>query len=628
MCGICGIVHRDPAASIDPAELAAMCDIILHRGPDDGGQHVEPGVGLGSRRLAIVDLSPRGHMPMSTDDGRYHIVYNGEVYNAAELRSALEGRGHTFRSRSDTEVVLQLYAAHGPAMLDQLNGMFAIAIWDSRERTLFLARDRLGIKPLYYVHDGDTLRFASEQKALFAGGVVPRLDPAAWEELVCFRYVAGEATPYAGVRRLLPGHYLLWRDGAVRTRRWWRLAERVAELRAAPADDALSPWYRATFDDAVRLRRISDVPVGVLLSGGLDSGTVAASLAAQAGGGVHSFTVSFGEAGFDEAPLARQVADRWGLVYHDIRVAEAELLPRLLRATWLNDEPLAHGNELHLWAISEHAKPRVTVLLSGEGADETLGGYVRYRPLRSPRLFDAARALVPRRLLARLGRGRARKLARMLGLGSREAFVLYNACEVLPADLHALGVPVGEAAAYRAQLLAEAARVYPDEPMRQAMYLDQHTFLCSLLDRNDRMTMGASIECRVPFLDYRIVERLAAAPSRQLLSGRESKPLLRSALGDRLPASVLAGRKWGFGVPWSTYLRQVPELRAIVNDLPDTRPVCDGPFDRRALVRLTSAFLAGDRRTDALVRQLVVIALWHQACVDSWTPAAASVARP
>lgn len=626
MCGICGIVHRDPSHPPSAAALDAMCAAIAHRGPDDDGCFVDAGVALGSRRLSIVDLSPRGHMPMSTEDGRFTIVYNGEVYNAAELRARLEGMGHAFRSRTDTEVVLRLYAEEGAAMLPRLNGMFAFAIWDARERSLFLTRDRLGIKPLYYVVSDGTLRFASEEKALFAGGLAPRFDHDTWEELLCFRYVAGERTPFAGVRRLLPGHWLEWRAGAVRTARWWTLAERAAavreELRAtargAPREGDPAPWYRDTFDDAVALRRISDVPVGVLLSGGLDSGSVAASLAARAGEGVHSFTVSFGEAGYDEAPLARRVAERWRLARHELRVDDRELVPRLRRATWLNDEPLAHGNEMHLWAISEVAKPLVTVLLSGEGADETLGGYVRYRPLRHPTLVAAARAGVPARALAALARGRVRKMARMLSLESLRAMVLFDACEVLPGELASLGMRPRGRFAHREHVLDEARRAHPGEPLRQAMYLDQHTFLCSLLDRNDRMTMGASIECRVPFLDYRIVERLAATGTPWLERGGGSKALLRRALGDRLPREVLAGRKWGFGVPWGAYLRRVPELVEMVHALPGLRPIRDGPFDRRALARLVAEFERGDARADALVRQLVLIALWDESCIAPW----------
>ena len=343
MCGICGVVHRDPNYIFSERTLLAMRDVLTHRGPDDSGHEIARGVALGSRRLSIIDLSERGHMPMSTPDGRYSIVYNGEVYNFQELRAGLEAKGQTFRSHTDTEVLLQLYIAEGPAMLHRCNGMFAFAIWDNHERTLFLARDRMGVKPLYYAERDGALYFASEEKALFEAGIAPEFDTSAWEELLCFRYVAGERTPYIGVKRLLPGHYMLWRDGKAQTNRWWNLTERAQALQDSPPKDALS-WYRDRFDSAVDLRRIADVPIGVLLSGGLDSSSVAASLAKQAGSGVASFTVRFDEPGYDEGPLAKQVAERWKLDYHELMISPVELMGRLRNASWLNDEPLVHGN--------------------------------------------------------------------------------------------------------------------------------------------------------------------------------------------------------------------------------------------------------------------------------------------
>jgi asparagine synthase (glutamine-hydrolysing) len=604
------MVQPDPNAICDEAALTTMRDALTHRGPDDADNLIEAGVGLGSRRLAIRDLSPRGHMPMRTPDGRYSIVYNGEVYNSEELRRQLAARGWSFRSTSDTEVVLYLFAEFGPAMLNRLNGMFAIAIWDHRERSLFLARDRLGVKPLYYTADGGTLLFASEPKALFAAGWPARMDPGCWEELMCFRYVAGEGTPYEGVRRLLPGHYMLWRDGRLSVTRWWNLSER-ADGPSEPAD----AWFRATFDDAVGLRRISDVPIGVLLSGGLDSASVAASLAIQAGTGVESFTVGFTEPGFDERPLAREVVGRWGLTAHEMVLKPSDLADLLLRALWLNDAPFAHGNEIHIWAISGYAKPHVTVLLSGEGADEVLGGYSRYRPLRYPSMLHAAQGSLGRALRATAGGGYWAKLSRLIGLPTVDAAVLFNACDVLPASLAALGFPVGSRFEYRRRVLDEARGAHPGNPVRQAMYLDQHTFLCSTLDRNDMMTMGASIECRVPFLDYRLVEGAARLPTSVLFRMGKGKALLRRAVGDRIPAALLGARKWGFGVPWAQYLRTLPALRERVTESPDATPLAEGPFERRALQRVVQRFLAGDRATDTIVRQLVLVALWHEACI-------------
>jgi asparagine synthase (glutamine-hydrolysing) len=613
MCGICGVVHLNPAAGIDQADLLAMRDAMIHRGPDDAGCFVAPGVALGSRRLSILDLTERGRMPMSTADGRYHIVYNGEAYNSPELRHHLQCKGYSFRSRTDTEVILYLYADEGPKMLDRLNGMFAIAVWDARDRTLFLARDRLGVKPLYYVHRNGSFHFASEQKALFASGVPAEFDVETLQELLCFRYIAGDRTPFVDVRRLLPGHYLLWRDGQVQIRRWWNLAERAGAIQSRQPGQG-RVWFRETFDDAVELRRLSDVPVGVLLSGGLDSGSVAASLASRSAGGVESFTVTFEETEYNEGPIARQIADRWNLNSHELKVGRSELLPRLLDSLWLNDEPLVHGNELHIRAISEYAKPIVTVLLSGEGGDETLGGYVRYQPLRFPHLLRLARPLISGLSTRRLPR-RAGKLGRLFQLGSPDALVLFNACDVLPGDLAAVGLPGTTHFAHRESMLAEAKTLYPRDLVRQAMYLDQHTFLCSLLDRNDRMTMGASIECRVPFLDYRLVEGVAAMPTTSLMGLLRGKALLRDSVGDRLPRSVLRQRKWGFGVPWSRYLRDIPELREAVLAVPSSPPISDGLLDRRRLERIVHAFLLGDPHNQALVQQLVMLSLWYQVCV-------------
>jgi asparagine synthase (glutamine-hydrolysing) len=614
MCGIAGIVHTDPQFPVSEPLVVAMRDSLRHRGPDDAGHYIGPGIALASRRLAILDLSKRGHMPMTSLDGRYWIVYNGEVYNYRDLRARLEDRGYSFQSNTDTEVLLNLFIDQGPAMLDRLNGMFAVAIWDAVERTLFLARDRLGVKPLYFVHGDEELAFASEEKALFAGGVAARFDSGTWEELLCFRYVAGERTPFLGVRRLLPGHCLLWKDGKISTRRWWDLADRTRDRRQDPPRDART-WFLETFDSAVDLRRISDVPVGVLLSGGIDSSSVAASLSLRAGSGIASFTVRFSEPQYDEGPFAQEVAERWRLQYHELTVSPTELLDRLRHASWLQDEPLAHSSNLQILAISEYAKSRVTVLLSGEGADELLGGYVRYQPLRYPGLLNTTRAIVPRVISALPTNGRLRKLSRFLRLGTNDAFVLFNACDVLPEDLALLGLNPTGRFPFREQVISEARALYPGDAMRQAMYSDQHTHLCSLLDRNDRMTMGASIECRVPFLDYRLVEGTAALPSSVLLAGRRTKHLLRQAVGDRLPARVRNHRKWGFAVPWLRYLRQEPLLRDHVNNLPDLAPIRDGPFDRGRLRGMIGDFLGGNDRPGPLITQLVMTTIWAQACL-------------
>jgi asparagine synthase (glutamine-hydrolysing) len=500
-------------------------------------------------------------------------------------------------------------------MLERLNGMFAFAIWDAFDRRLFLARDRMGVKPLYYVHTSDSFMFASEEKALFAAGVTPSFDHNSWAELICFRYVAGEKTPFSGVKRLLPGHYLTWEKGRYVSRRWWNLSER-AEARRESLPHDLSDWFQETFDSAVKLRQISDVPVGVLLSGGLDSSSIAVSLASQSTTPVSSFTVRFGEPKYDEGPLAHEVVAQARLKHHEVQLSRDRLAEVLRRASWLNDEPLVHGNDPHLLAISEHAKPRVSVLLSGEGADETLGGYVRYRPLRFPGLLNAARPILPRLAAASNLNGRVQKLGRFLSLGSNDNFVLFNACEVLPPELEFLGIESAADFSFREQVLNEAQTIYPSDPVRQAMYSDQHTFLCSILDRNDRMTMGASIECRTPFLDFRLVEMLAALPTDKLL-GRQNKQLLRDAVGMRLPQAIRKHHKWGFGVPWGIYLREIPELSEMVRNIHQTSPVVDGPLDTRLVKRVAESFLNGETQYDALMRQQVMVAVWYESCIKA-----------
>lgn len=613
MCGICGVVFDDGLRRIDPSQLLAMRDAMSHRGPDSAGTYVSDGVALGHRRLAILDVSDRGAQPMAFAEERYQLVYNGEIYNFEELRGELESRGERFRSGSDTEVLLAMFAAEGPAMLSRLNGMFAFAIWDRQERRLFCARDRLGVKPFYYANHDRAFWFASEEKGLWAAGVPKVLDRSTLEELICFRYVAGERTPFSGIRRLLPGHYLEWHDGSVNIRRWWNLRDQ-AHATPSVAGSSYEEWFRTTFDDAVRLRRISDVPVGVLLSGGLDSGSVAASMAAQGGATVNSFTVRFRDAGFDEGLLSREVADRWGISRHEWTCDDEDIVEALVRASVLNDEPLVHGNDLHLLGIAKVAKPLVTVLLSGEGADECLGGYVRYQPLRYARMLAASRHLL--RGASAVGAPlppRVQKLQRILDLGGTDRIVLFNSCNTFPDELAALGMDATGTYEYREAVLAEAKATYPRTPVRQALYYDQHTFLGSILDRNDRMTMGASIECRVPFLDYRLVEEASRMPTRILFSGRRTKPLLRRALGSRLPQRVLEHPKWGFGVPWPQLLRRVPALRRTVEELEHGFPVTVADFSQEAVAGLSGRFLAGDDGQAPLVQQLVFLSIWYQA---------------
>ena len=613
MCGICGIIRLQNAAPLEQATLLAMRDSLRHRGPDDAGVYLDEQAGLGSRRLAILDLSAQGHMPMCSEDGRYVIVHNGEVYNFRQLRAGLEKKGFHFRSGTDTEVLLNLYLDRGAAMLPECQGMFAFAIWDAKERALFAARDRLGIKPFYYaIHQG-AFYFASEEKALFAAGLPPVFDPSTGAELLLFRYLSGERTPYQGVRRLLPGHSVRVKNETIETHRWWNLADNLQNHTASELTDRQNEAinFQQKFDDSVAQRRISDVPLGVLLSGGLDSSSVAATLAMQAGKDVASFTIRFSEAAFDEGVWAQEVAQKWGLSYHERFVSPDEIPALLEEATWLLDEPLVHGNDIHLLAIARHAKPHVTVLLSGEGADETMGGYGRYRLFLYPWLLHLGK-------MARLmdyalpKHGSLRRAAQILSLSNNQQRMLYSSAGVFPSEISLKGQPD---LPYRNELLRQAAQCYR-EPIRQLMYYEQHTYLQSLLDRNDRMTMGASIECRVPFLDHRLVEWLAQRPTQSFFERGRGKALLRHALAGRLPPSILQHKKWGFTVPWAAYFREIPALRGWIQTLPQAEILSQLPLEPTLIGSRVRQFLAGDDSLTSLIRQLAFIALWHAVCVQ------------
>jgi asparagine synthase (glutamine-hydrolysing) len=527
MCGICGVVYSDPKQPVSKDMLLRMRESLRHRGPDDEGVYISGGVGLGHRRLSIIDLSRLGRQPMSTPDGRYHLVYNGEIFNYKELRTDLEAQGVKFVSQTDSEVLLWLYAKHGAPMLSKLNGMFAFAIWDEKEKELFAARDRFGIKPFSYAVTPAGFYFASEEKAIFESDVKPEFDQSRWAELLCFRSVSGGNTPFNGVQRLLPGHFLLYRGGHLQINRWWSLTEASDRFRGRPAA-YLKKLYLETFEDAVRLTNIGDVPVGVLLSGGLDSGSIAATLARALMNPVRGFTIRFPDRHYDEGPQAAEVASKWDIVHHEVRVDPEDLLTLLKNASWINDEPLSQGDDVFIYNIARYAKPHATVLLSGEGADETLGGYIRYRPLLYGKLLNFMRPWFPALVQMLPGHGRYHKLGSFLKLGNNDQFMYFNSSNLLPFELESMGFRLPFHFAYRDGVFIEA-RHYSNETVRQQMYIDQHTFLTDLLHRNDRMTMAASVECRIPFLDYRLASIAAALPTEDLFNLYHGKKIYATA---------------------------------------------------------------------------------------------------
>src|SRR6266403_2188263 len=559
MCGIVGIVQRDPRESVDEARLKRMRDVLRHRGPDGEGSWIEGPVGLGHRRLAIVDVDG-GSQPMANEDGSVWIVFNGEIYNHAALRPGLEARGHRYRTRSDTETIVHLYEEEGDRCVERLQGMFAFAVWDRARQQVLLARDRLGIKPLYYALTDRELVFASEIKAILASGAVPTaLNTAIVPEFLANRYVAGSETFFQGVTKLLPGRTLTWSaDAGVSERCYWSLPAEVDDAGMTPVEAA--GRVRAGLEAAVRSHLMSDVPLGLFLSGGLDSSALAGLMSRMVRGPIRTFSVGLPDTDSNELDWARLVARAVRSVHREVVVTPSEFfdaLPRLIRH---EDEPIAFTSSVPLYFVSRLAAEDVKVVLTGEGADELFLGYHRYRITHwNDRFGRAYRRLAPSGLRRSIGRSLGRLPRRLgryatrtfLGLepGPRQLF-----CEnfaVFPTTLQQDLLADPELLAAR-DPYQHALERYADAPggdLDRMSYADLQTYLVELLMKQDQMSMAASIESRVPFLDHEFVERVAAMPGHLKLRGWQTKAVLRAAVRDVVPREILARRKMGFPVP-------------------------------------------------------------------------------
>lgn len=607
MCGINGIFHLHASRKIDEDLLTRMRDSLEHRGPDDKGIFINQNVGLGHRRLSILDISAAGHQPFLSEDGRYTLVFNGEIYNFKEFYPELNAEGFSIKTHSDTEVLLKLYQLHGLKMLHRLNGMFAFAIWDKVEKKLVVARDRMGVKPLYYAFHDHTFFFASEQKALFTAGVPLRLSESGMEEYVFNRFVAGEETLFQNISKVLPGHaMIIHQDGKVESQKWWELKREIQnhEKIKNPIE-----WFRETFDDSIRLRMVSDVPVGVLLSAGLDSSSVISSLSAQQYKGIQAFTIAFKEEEHNESHLAKKLAAQCNYGFNSLYLEDDDLFSKLQTATYFQDEPLMHLSEPHLLAVSQLAKSKVKVLLSGEGADELMGGYVRYKPLQFPSLLNVISMFGKNGLFAT--NPRFEKLLRYAQLKNRSDLVLFNGSNIFPGDIkNTFGIDNMPKNQYRHHIYEEAKSIYPNDLRRQALYFDQHTYLCSLLDRNDRSTMGASIECREPFLDQRLVAGLGSLSSNWLFTGKKGKYILKTAMQERLPQEILSFRKVGLSVPWGDYIIKSPAFKDEMESLQSSELLKIPYFEKIHIKELVTALQRGDSRMVPYIMPLLMMHIW------------------
>src|SRR6266571_6433348 len=565
MCGIVGIIERDPRERVDPTRLERMRDVLQHRGPDGHGLWVEGSVGLGHRRLAIVDLEGGGQ-PMATEDRSAWIVFNGEIYNHGALRSKLEALGHRYQTRSDTETILHLYQEHGERCVEHLQGMFAFALWDRKHRSLLLARDRLGIKPLYYACTDHEILFASEFKAILAaGGIAPELNPSVLPEFLGTRFVSSDETFFRGIRKLLPGRTLCWSpERGFRELRYWRLPVQTDESEMTLRERAFD--VRERLAAAVKSHLMSDVPLGLFLSGGLDSSGLAALMAPMVTEPIRTFSVGFAEPEANELAYARLAARAIGAEHREVIVSPEEFFDTLPRLIWHEDEPIAFTSSVPLYFVSRLAQEHVKVVLTGEGADELFLGYNRYRVTAwNDRVGTMYGAVVPRTIRQRLHTltGRLPRAVRRyaertfiaLPPGPRalfyENFAVFT--ESRQRDLLASPGLLAARDPYAEELRCyeEATGGMPDR-MSQA---DLQTYLVELLMKQDQMSMAASVESRVPFLDHELVEHVAALPGRLKLRGWQTKAVLRAALRDLVPREILTRRKMGFPVPVGRWLR-------------------------------------------------------------------------
>lgn len=616
MCGINGILHLQSQRKVDERILTQMRDALEHRGPDDKGIFIDNNIGLGHRRLSILDVSAAGHQPFLSEDGRYAMVFNGEIYNFKDFYSELKSHGYEIRTHSDTEVLLKLFQYQGLKMLNRLNGMFAFAIWDKLEKKLTVVRDRMGVKPLYYTLYKETFYFASEQKALFKAGVPLRIAHDGVEEYIFNRFVAGENTLFEQVQKVLPGHAMtIHESGKTTTEKWWDLK---SEIQNHAAIKNPVNWFRETFDSSIQLRMVSDVPVGVLLSAGLDSSSVLSSLHAQKFKDIQAFTIGFKEEEHNESHLAKKLTEQYQYQFNTLQLEGADLYDRLLTSTYFQDEPLMHLSEPHLLAISQLAKPSVKVLLSGEGADELMGGYVRYKPLQFPSLLRSVAAISSVDAFAK--KPRYEKLIRYAQIKNNRDFILYNGCNIFPKDIaNTFGISHAPKNEYRNKIYKEALSLYPNNLRRQALYFDQHTYLCSLLDRNDRCTMGASIECREPFLDQRLITGLGSLDDKWLFTGKKGKFILKSAMQERLPEEILKFRKVGLSTPWGDYITKTPAFKEELESFSRSDMFLMPYFENINIKKLIHNLQQGDTRMVSYIMPLFMMHIWMKYYVEKFS---------
>jgi asparagine synthase (glutamine-hydrolysing) len=627
MCGVCGIALKE--GEVNDKRLRSMTDVLRHRGPDDIGMIIDKNIGLGHRRLSIIDVKG-GHQPISNEDNTIWVSYNGEVYNHSDIRQKLIASGHLYKTRSDTETLIHLYEEEGLESVAKLRGMFAYSLWDGSKRRLILVRDRLGIKPLYYYFENGNLIWGSEIKAILESGYLkPRIRMGSLPDYLANRYTSGEETLFEGVKRLLPGHILVWEDGKINIQPYWDL--QFIKSDESTNEDDLIQEFRNLFEDSVRVHLMSDVPLGIFLSGGVDSSAIVAIMSKMVEQPIKTFSVGFQEREANEFYYARLVSKKYKTDHHEITVSPESFFKELPRLIWHEDEPIAFPSSVPLYFVSELAHEHVKVVLTGEGSDELLAGYARYKKtILNLRLAGLYAVTVPQVLRRKIRDsiegvgynfpGKGKVIRTFLYLDPDIQSIYFDNFSVFsrraiknllsPQALEA----VNGANPYKMNL-NYFNNNNAQNLLDRILYTDIKTYLHELLMKQDQMSMAASIESRVPFLDHKLVEFVATLPARLKLRFWKTKFILMKAMKDVLPAEVLDRKKMGFPVPIKLWFRNgiFPKLHEY---LLGNRAMARGYFNRDYIENLLTQHTAGVQDHSERLWSLLNFEIWNRIFID------------
>jgi len=621
MCGIAGIIYHDRDRRVEELDLRRMSGSMVHRGPDDEGFFIEQSVGLAMRRLNVIDLVT-GHQPIANEDRSIWIVFNGEIYNFPELRLQLEKNGHRFSTSSDTECIVHLYEEYGIDCVKKLNGMFGFAIWDDRKQSLFLARDRLGVKPLYYFFDDHCLVFGSELKAILTHDKIPRqIDVEALDSFFSAEYIPAPLSIFQGIRKLPPAHRLVLKDGKISIDCYWDLQFKKWHSRNEELCEALTDLLK----DAVRIRLISDVPLGAFLSGGVDSSSIVCLMSEMMDRPVKTFSIGFDDASYNELQYARIVAHQLNTEHHEMTIQPdvVHLVDNLVRYL---DEPLADVSIFPMYLVSQLARQHVTVALSGDGGDELFAGYEWYIAQKIASYYCKIPKFLRNGWIPRLvdcippssrKKGSTNKLKRFVeGSILPESLQHFRwsmfATEESKKHLYSeeLQKSLSHSSAYK-RFIDQLQTTGHADPLWQQQIADIKTYLADdILVKVDRMSMANSLEARTPFLDYRVVEFAAGLPSDLKLKGLETKYLLKRCMAAKLPRAILKRKKEGFSIPMKNWLKH--ELRPLMQDLLSPERIKNGGFFNPSYVqRLITNHLSGVANHSHQLWSLMVFEIWQ-----------------